>query len=443
MNKTPIDNNLLHEILKEEEAEGQLTPEILDDIFIDNKISKTIERNVERELIRQEYILKYHKKKDNVSTLTRSGIQQFISLKNKEENTQNEEHILLTFPILKVPKKLLNIRNNEIELPHVADLPTERFFEPKQKEHKSNSYILIVLSVLIIVIGISNTSAIAIIGGAFLFVISILWSSQESLQNKANEKEYTTKLKEYKEEIALYFEKKNELAELQEIDKDPIRKREYLDKQEQLFYSTATKPENIAKEVKKGASEDFFYGYLQKYFPGKIHNDLCIKTEETNVMPYMPDFVYAHASKNFFIDIEIDEPYELIEHKPIHYRCTEDSTIDDSRDSFFLSCNWIVVRFSEEQIIKHPIACCYFIARNIADYFREYKYFSNFSYQDIHNGYPLPEFKVWDYEGSEVMAKQSSRENLLKTIGINFKPRPIKKDQQKKEIELDEDDLPF
>ena len=42
MNKTPIDNNLLHEILKEEEAEGQLTPEILDDIFIDNKISNVI-----------------------------------------------------------------------------------------------------------------------------------------------------------------------------------------------------------------------------------------------------------------------------------------------------------------------------------------------------------------------------------------------------------------
>ena len=74
--------------------------------------------------------------------------------------------------------------------------------------------------------------------------------------------------------------------------------------------------------------------------------------------PFMPDFVLSIASTKQSVVIEIDEPYVGSDGTPIH--CI--GSKDDYRDRHFLANGWIVIRFAEEQIIKHPFECCWFIA---------------------------------------------------------------------------------
>ena len=44
--------------------------------------------------------------------------------------------------------------------------------------------------------------------------------------------------------------------------------------------------------------------------------------------------------------------------------CTDDGK-DDYRNQFFLEGNWIVIRFSEKQVVQEPEQCCFFIAQAI------------------------------------------------------------------------------
>ena len=96
---------------------------------------------------------------------------------------------------------------------------------------------------------------------------------------------------------------------------------------------------------KKGRSEDTLFSCLMRSIPSKVHID-------TVVSGYYPDIMVA-TNNNVFIDIEIDEPYEMDSKKEIHYIGCEDAT----RDSRIANRNWIVLRFSEKQIMTDCTAC--------------------------------------------------------------------------------------
>lgn len=38
------------------------------------------------------------------------------------------------------------------------------------------------------------------------------------------------------------------------------------------------------------------------------------------------------------------------------------------RNTYFVNNGWIVIRFSEEQILRHPTLCCYTIIRVVQDF---------------------------------------------------------------------------
>lgn len=65
--------------------------------------------------------------------------------------------------------------------------------------------------------------------------------------------------------------------------------------------------------------------------------------------PYIPDFVLYQARNNLYIDIEIDEPYDIKYRKPIHYIGSNDV----NRDNYLTSNGWVVIRYSERQVYKH------------------------------------------------------------------------------------------
>jgi very-short-patch-repair endonuclease len=68
-----------------------------------------------------------------------------------------------------------------------------------------------------------------------------------------------------------------------------------------------------------------------------------------------------HKETNIFIDIEIDEPYSFEERKPIHF---DDS--DCERDKYFAESGFIVIRFTEDQIIDNTYQCYFIIKKCIS-----------------------------------------------------------------------------
>ncbi|GAB4020605.1 hypothetical protein [Spirosoma koreense] len=128
---------------------------------------------------------------------------------------------------------------------------------------------------------------------------------------------------------------------------------------------------------RRGVSEYAFCEYLQenwkeiddeKYFTLKSF----ALNRAIDGSKYRPDITfelliggkYIESKKDFFIkdvsiyiDIEIDEPYVGLTGQPIHYiDCN-----DDIRDNFFIKNGWIVVRFTEEQVVKTPDLCLSFL----------------------------------------------------------------------------------
>lgn len=64
---------------------------------------------------------------------------------------------------------------------------------------------------------------------------------------------------------------------------------------------------------------------------------------------YRPDVGVIWKEKNIFIDIEIDEPYDIVSRKPIHYKGGNDRL----RNDYFLDNGWVVIRFTEKQIVEN------------------------------------------------------------------------------------------
>lgn len=69
--------------------------------------------------------------------------------------------------------------------------------------------------------------------------------------------------------------------------------------------------------------------------------------------PFFPDFLIIDEELGIYIDIEIDEPYSFDTGDLIHHNKSNDI----KRDYFFTENCWIVIRFSENQILSQPYEC--------------------------------------------------------------------------------------
>jgi hypothetical protein len=74
----------------------------------------------------------------------------------------------------------------------------------------------------------------------------------------------------------------------------------------------------------------------------------------TACYPYTADFAYIEPAMNLHIDIEVDEPYDYTSRQPRHYIGLE---TEKKRNRFFTDRLWIVIRFSEEQVVRWPDSC--------------------------------------------------------------------------------------
>lgn len=110
--------------------------------------------------------------------------------------------------------------------------------------------------------------------------------------------------------------------------------------------------------LQKGISENFFVNQLKAYFD---FTEIGILTD-CSVDCFFPDVV-LYTEDGLYVDIEIDEPYVGNTKEVIHYYEPESNFYyDGARNNFFLDSGWLIIRFTEKQIIKNSMSCCYEIA---------------------------------------------------------------------------------
>lgn len=172
--------------------------------------------------------------------------------------------------------------------------------------------------------------------------------------------------------------------------------------------------------AKEGISEKRFLVHLRKAFKEKIKTQKKVTTTEGD-KTYYPDFIYYDNIRQIYIDIEIDEPYDLTSGNPIH--CIGE---DEGRNRFFLDINWCVLRFTEHQVTKEPEGCIKTI-KNILTCLEinDKQYTINVTKED-----------VWSDLVARKMEKESYRESYL---GI----KKVDRSETLQQNHLLDDDLPF
>jgi hypothetical protein len=261
-----------------------------------------------------------------------------------------------SYPILKIPNGLRKALEEPIPPPLKPP-------EPQLKRHDTllqyismigcfgGAILVVILLMLRKVLHVEEdffNSLLIVI--ANIVVVSMILSAITPDSIKKNyrlEEEYRQSLFSYNIELNKYLSNCMNRAEYDKDERRKIVRRE-------LNGTAEIKYEN--KGVLKGKSEYYFYSYLKDAFPEKIHIDKVAEIFHYS-NTYQADIIYWDCSKKIAIDIEIDEPYELFTRKPIH--CIKFGFEPDRRrDDYFLqNLNWIVLRFTEEQVIKYPDEC--------------------------------------------------------------------------------------
>lgn len=151
------------------------------------------------------------------------------------------------------------------------------------------------------------------------------------------------------------------------------------------------------EEIKKGPSEDFFYKYVKKHTDYIVYKSLKFGY-------YYPDLVII--KNNLVIDLEIDEPYTLSTKEPIHY-----DKVDEGRDNYFLNGEFVVIHFSENQILKDTEFCIEIINTVIDTCTKLIEKEKSVKYQSF-------ETSVWSYEECFNFAYNNTRDQILSKVSI-------------------------
>lgn len=120
---------------------------------------------------------------------------------------------------------------------------------------------------------------------------------------------------------------------------------------------------------------------------------------------YEPDLTIYNQTLNLYIDIEIDEPY--YGNPPKYSHCINNNN-DLQRNRYFVENGWVVIRFSEHQIVNQLQSCCKYIAEVISKIDNTFKIPDLFKYySDIRTE------KFWSEKDVEKWITEGYREKYL------------------------------
>lgn len=308
------------------------------------------------------------------------------------------------FPIVLIPSSIQQAKS--------ARLPTTTFTEllpqqPGTKPQKLN-YPLIAIEVAIAVIFSAAISS----GSAGLGFLSFLaatgaigfqsWQQIETYPQR--KRDHQREVSDYPKKLEDYDRKKRQHEQENKATQSPERIAEFQYKLLRDVLSRTNPHDGECSVATKGWSEAKFGDCLRQYFPGKIHSGLTLNIPDFD-HPYTADFTYIDSSLKLHIDIELDEPYAYNTKEPTHYLGARK---DDNRNDFFLGKGWLIIRFSEDQVVRHPKSCCKTVAQAIASVLGDDSALNQFA-----NVPDLQTMRQWTQSEAENMAANDYRNTYL------------------------------
>ena len=282
------------------------------------------------------------------------------------------------YPIILIPSQIQQVKS---ELPPKPPFPVlSQPQQPGEKPKKINNAIVIGVEAAAVTIpSTAIASQGATVPGLLLFLAGAGAIATQAWRQITS---YPKRLQKHRREVIVYREqlednerKKSSYEQEIRLSQSPQRVAEFQYKLLLDILRRTVSHDGNGSNARRGSSEALFGEYLKQYFPNLVHAGVTLQIPNFDY-PYTPDFAYIDERLNLHIDIEIDEPYVYRSGKPTHYLYAEK---DRRRNNFFNDRGWIVIRFSEEQVIRHPHSCCKTIARQIAEITRDDSILSRFA----------------------------------------------------------------
>lgn len=296
----------------------------------------------------------------------------------------------------------------------VAEFSSEVPLTPKKQHIYFNSYLYFIIIIWVVGVGIVLLVNQLLSMSILAFWLSLICASVSALTACFYLRVIHFKLgKHYQNKLTKTQQQISKSNSLQQCKNQKMEQYNNLleDRSKKLLFllsKIVQHPSNQGNTgVQQGVSEKQFFIYLCRYFSGVY--DFCMGVEfpiPNTSFCYTADFILIHQQTGLAIDIEIDEPYDGKTGKPHH--CI-DQNKDQQRNRFFLERNWVVIRFSEYQIVKCPEGCCKAIAQVVSQITGDYS--GLIKLQSIKDLLP---HKQWKNKEAAYMAKTKFRQSYLK-----------------------------
>ncbi len=265
----------------------------------------------------------------------------------------------------------LNIEPPEL-IQHPLPEKPKKYIYVKRRANKK-LLILEIVSLALIILGfleaLNNKGSISFF--VILFTITFIFflfsyknKKQINVEKKLSDEEYNKLLQEHENKCdsirsenkklkQAFPEKYNEFKS--RYGKDIAKKKSKMYAAPGIKKSGLTVGQNRSPN-KRGRTELAFLQELYQRFGSNVIVDAFLG--ETS---YQPDFIITLNRLGLKINVEIDEPYtnsiddwgNTEKGKPIHFI----NGPDDDRNDYFLNKGWIIIRFSEKQIIEETTYC--------------------------------------------------------------------------------------
>ncbi|MEG4006305.1 hypothetical protein QUA41_11630 [Microcoleus sp. Pol11C1] len=324
------------------------------------------------------------------------------------------------YPVILIPDSIRQFcADNPIPILEESASSTKKMpFPPRQPVSNNSRYFLVIQ------LWIASVAVVMLVNWLFGMNVMAFWSSLtcSSVSVVATfsylrfvdfqvRDRYKQRLAEYQQQLSEY--ESYQLRHWQSKGKETEQYNSLLQERYKLLKNLLKKivqpPATQGKGgVQQGVSEKQFFIYLCRYFSSFY--DFCMGCEfpiPGTSFRYTADFILVHKPTGLAIDIEIDEPYDGRTGKPHH--CV-DRNKDSQRNRFFLERNWVVIRFSELQVVKYPDACCNAIARVVFQITGDYR--GLVKLKKVVNLIP---HKQWTTKQAIYMAKTKFRKSYLNT----------------------------
>lgn len=310
------------------------------------------------------------------------------------------------YPSIAIPNEFRIILDKKIKHENAFKRPkTPELQEINPFKFKLSGMLFLMTGIMMLVFTIQADEKIqGIFGTVISFICSALVFNYKDenaeITNEILMRKYNKDLKEFEENYKI-------IELVNQINANKEKLKQYNTKILKSFISNKkleyTEPNDEITKV--GICEKVFARYLSNKF-----GDENILTGK-KVAPYFPDIILKYKSNlgELYFDIEIDEPYDFFTREPIHFNFDKNESnytnFDEERDNFFSRNNWIVIRFSEKQVIDQTENCINFILEMISEINNlEFRFPRKLvMYND--NG--------WTYEEAKKMETEKYREKYL------------------------------